>query len=71
MGLQGQSTLTAAEKTTEAKRHVDYLEDRLEQMQDHERRFVESLMQSFERFGSKTFISTKQLFWLRDLNLKY
>ena len=71
MGLQGQSTLTAAEKTTEAKRHVDYLEDRLEQMQDHERKFITDLIELFERFGSKTFISNKQLWWLRDLNVKY
>jgi hypothetical protein len=71
MSLQGQTTLTDDEKRTEARKHVDYLEDFFEQMQQNERTFVEQLANTFERFGDKTNISNKQLFWLRDLVTKY
>ena len=71
MSLQGQTTLTDDEKRTEAKKHVDYLQDFFEQMQQNERTFVEQLSERFDRFGDKTQISNKQLFWLRDLVLKY
>jgi hypothetical protein len=70
-GLQGESTLTDAEKVTEARRHVNALEDSFYQMTQGERTFVEQLAQRFEHFGEKTAISNKQLFWLRDLVAKY
>ena len=70
MSLQGQSTLTDDEKRTEAKRHVYFLMEHRAQMTDEERKFVEKMYDSFERFGAKTFVSNKQLFWLRDLNTK-
>jgi hypothetical protein len=70
-GLQGQSTLSDAEKYTECVKHVNYLLDFVEQMQDRERKFIEDLSDRMDRFGGKTQISNKQLFWLRDLVLKY
>lgn len=39
--------------------------------QDREQDFVASLVDRFEQFGIKTAISSKQLFWLRDLKEKY
>lgn len=71
MALQGQSTLTDAEKHTECVKHVNYLLDFTEQMTDKERKFVEDLSDRMDRYGMKTQISNKQLFWLRDLVLKY
>jgi hypothetical protein len=69
--LQGQTTLTEEEKYTEAKRHVDYLQDFLEQMTTTERDFVERKADAMQRFGTKTMVSNRELFWLRDLALKY
>lgn len=71
MSLQGQTTLSDDEKRTEAKKHVDYLTDFLEQMLPHERSFITRLSDNFESFGNRTNISNKQLFWLRDLIIKY
>jgi hypothetical protein len=71
MKLQGQSTLTDEEKVTEAERHVNALQDSFEQMTQGERTFVEQLAENFQRYGTKTVISNKQLFWLRDLVTKY
>jgi hypothetical protein len=70
-GLQGQSTLSAAEKVTEVRKHVDYLQDFLEQMAGHERAFVVRVTEQLESYGERMVISNKQLFWLRDLSLKY
>lgn len=39
--------------------------------QDREQDFVASLMDRFEQYGIKTVVSSKQLFWLRDLKEKY
>jgi hypothetical protein len=71
MSLQGESTLTDAEKVTEAIRHIGYLLDFTERMMDNERKFIEDLSERLDRYGPKTQISNKQLFWLRDLSLKY
>ena len=68
MNLQGQSTLSDAEKFTEAKRHVAILQDAFEQLAPNEQRFVSDLAERIERYGPKTLISNKQLFWLRDIS---
>ena len=39
--------------------------------QSKEEDFVSDLIERFEQYGGKTFISSKQLFWLRDLKEKY
>jgi hypothetical protein len=71
MNLQGQSTLSDAEKITEVRKHIHYLQDHLEQMNGVERGFVERMTEQLESWGDNTRISNKQLFWLRDLSLKY
>jgi hypothetical protein len=71
MKLQGESTLTNDEKVTEAKKHVRYLADWLASMTEKERGFVVGLDEALTRYGSKTAISNKVLFWLRDLVTKY
>jgi hypothetical protein len=71
MALQGESTLTDAEKVTEMRRHLNYLVDFLEQMSYPERDFVQKMIGLLEQYEDRTRISNKQLFWLRDLSLKY
>lgn len=71
MSLQGESTLSDAEKVTEMRKHLDYLQDHLERMNDVERGFVEKMIEQLERFNDRVRISNRQLFWLRDLSLKY
>jgi len=39
--------------------------------QDREQDFVASLVDRFEQYGIKTVVSSKQLFWLRDLKERY
>ena len=50
---------------------MDYLQDFLEQMAGHEKAFVVRMTEQLESYGERTVISNKQLFWLRDLSLKY
>jgi len=63
----GQSTLSPAERVTEAKRHLTYLANYLEAMLPKERLFVEDMTNKLD--GG--FVSPNQLFWLRDLSAKY
>ena len=70
-GMQGQSTLSNAEKVTELRRHIHDLSGCLEQMNDTERVFVERMTEQLESYGDRVALSNKQLFWLRDLSLKY
>lgn len=67
----GQSTLTEAEMRTEARRHLNYLQDRFEGMTQSERTFVEQRVEAFKRFSDRAVITPNQLFWLRDLAEKY
>ena len=71
MSLQGESTLSHAEKITEFRKHIHDLSDHLEEMTPTERGFVERMTEQLESWGDNTSISNKQLFWLRDLSLKY
>ncbi len=71
MSLQGESTLNHAEKITEFRKHIHNLSDHLEEMTPTERGFVERMTEQLESWGDNTSISNKQLFWLRDLSLKY
>lgn len=59
----GQSTLSDAERATEALRLLDALEDKFEVMKFHEARFVQDMMNKRNRM----YATPKQLFWLRDL----
>lgn len=71
MSLQGESTLSDAEKVTEMRKHIDYLCDLTERMNGTERDFVLKMVDQLERYSDHVRISNKQLFWLRDLSLKY
>lgn len=71
MTLQGESTLNHAEKITEFRKHIHNLSEHLEEMTPTERGFVERMTEQLESWGDNTSISNKQLFWLRDLSLKY
>ena len=39
--------------------------------QSAEENFVADLVERFEKYEGRTFVSSKQLFWLRDLKDKY
>ncbi len=69
-GLQGESTLTADEKLSEAKKHVTYLAQLTGLMSDYEKKFIVRLSGDFDN-NRVTVITNKQLFWLRDLVVKY
>jgi hypothetical protein len=71
MSLQGQTTLTDAEKVTEARKHVEALVDHVAAMAPNEAKFITDLSERFEKYGDKTFISNKQLFWLRDIRMNF
>lgn len=45
--------------------------DKTEEMKPHEREFVESIAERLEQYADLTLVSTKQLFWLRDLKERY
>lgn len=70
-GLQGQSTLTDAEKVTEARKHVEALKDQVSKMAPNEAQFVTKLAENFAKYGERTYISNKQLFWLRDIRMNF
>jgi hypothetical protein len=55
----------------EVEQLVKSLSDHLEEMEPHERRFVEQTDSRLSDFGAEVTITPKQLFWLRDLNIKY
>jgi len=71
MSLQGQSTLTEAEKVTEARKHVEVLKQHLAAMAPNEQQFITKLVGNFEKYGERTYISNKQLFWLRDIRMNF
>lgn len=67
------TTLTQEQRNAEAFDILFKMEltDRVEEMQDYERKFIEDLSSAFEKYAEKAFVSEKQLFWLRDLKEKY
>lgn len=71
MKLQGQTSLTEAEKVTEARKHVDALMPFLEKMNGVEQAFISKLEWQFKKYGNNTSVLNRQLFWLRDLRVKY
>jgi hypothetical protein len=70
MTLKGQSTLTEAEKVTETVKHLQALVPHTEQMNQQERDFVLRLA-SYVRLNTPFTVTNPQLFWLRDLRMKY
>jgi hypothetical protein len=70
-GLQGKTTLTDDEKYTEARAHVEALKPHIKAMAPNEAALITSLSSNFQQYGTKTRISNKQLFWLRDIRMHF
>jgi hypothetical protein len=71
MKLHGQSTLSAAEKLTEARQYVNILFPQTHKMQMGEARFVERIANRMKQYGDKALIGNDELSRLRDLNAEY
>jgi phage shock protein A len=54
-------------RTNEAEKLLEMLEGRDEAMAPNEQKFVTDLRERFEKYGAKTMVSPKQVFWLRDI----
>lgn len=67
----GESGQTPEERAREAKRLAESLLDTTPAMKEHEREFVEKMAERTQEYGEQTFVSPKQLFWLRDLYERY
>lgn len=63
----GADSIAKLEFTKEAQTAVNILADYVDSMAMHERTFVGDLQEKFERFGDETFVSQKQINWLRSL----
>lgn len=61
----------AARRVKEAGTLADSLTDVVHHMKSHEREFVVQIAERYEQWGDATFVSEKQLQWLRDLEEKY
>lgn len=70
-GLQGRTTLTDAEKVTEARKHVEALKPLVGKMNPNQADFIGRVTKKFEQYGDRAFISNKELFFLRDLRMEY
>lgn len=71
MTLQGRTTLTDAEKVTEARKHIEALKPLVGKMNANEADFIGKVAKKFEQYGDRAFISNKELFFLRDLRAEY
>lgn len=56
---------------SETRTRVDRLLKVKHMMRSNEVDLVNSLAEKLERYGEKTFVSAKQLFWLRDMEERY
>ena len=68
MGVDSAAKL---EFTQEAETLLNILEDRSEDMQDYEQSFLIDLRDRFDQWGPETFISERQINWLRALEKRY
>ena len=53
----------------EAEKLIDYLRDHIDEMDSKEATFMTNMLDSVQ--GDEWVPSPKQLFWMRDLNVKY
>jgi len=67
----GETGKSLEEMAKEATDIATQLIDSTQAMAEHEARFVIGVLERLEKYGDRTFISPKQLFWLRDLLEKY
>jgi hypothetical protein len=72
VALNQDSGGTGADRIAEAERIMGMgLADHIDEMNDRERDFVEKMSSQLDVIDHTTFVSPKQLFWLRDLKDKY
>ena len=68
--LQGETGQSKEEDVREAQQLLDLVADEVEAMSSKEQGFVEDMSDRFDRYGEQTFISPRQLFWLRAIRDK-
>lgn len=51
----------------EAMELVRMIEPHFEQLSSNEQRFISKVSELLDRYGERTIISGKQLFWMRDI----
>jgi hypothetical protein len=68
-GLGQQSGGSAEDITNEAERLLKMLENH-EPEDSRSAQFLQQMRERFEQYGSRTQVSAKQLFWLRDIKDK-
>ena len=71
MALNQESGGDNNSRAIEALRIVKMLEDHSEELDSRESDFYTNIADRLEQYGDKTFVSPKQLFWLRDLKDRY
>jgi hypothetical protein len=54
----------------EAQQLLDLVADEVEGMSSKEQGFIEDMSDRFDQYGEQTFISSRQLFWLRAIRDK-
>jgi hypothetical protein len=69
--LEGQSTLSLDEKISEARVHLAALLPLAEEMNERDKNFVLRLATYFQMGARPSNLQTSELFWLRDLRLRY
>jgi hypothetical protein len=62
---------TPAQRADEAGHILKMIAGREHTMSEREEAFVSQTRQRLDKFGLKTIISPKQLFWLRDIKDRY
>lgn len=55
------------QRAMEAEKLLELIGEDTDQLAPNEQKFVADLKERFERYGLQTTVSTKQLFWLRDI----
>lgn len=66
--MNDESGGTPEQRTAEARRVLKILlETDFDEFQHKDRKFIEEMSERFDRYGDKTSISPRQLFWLRDI----
>ncbi len=69
--LTNDTAQTPERRAEEARELVDKLVDSTGDMCEREADFITSMAERLEKYGTRTVVSPKQLFWLRDLVEKY
>jgi hypothetical protein len=67
----GVNTTAKLEFTKEAETLLNILEDYSDEMQAHEQSFLIDLRERFDKWGDETYVSEKQINWLRSLEGRY